>query len=110
MFRRWHMAEEPDILRPGEFRRVERAADDEAPFREAPRRRDEQPFQYRLPVRRIGAEIRKVRAQAFLRWHWMMRFRVHAAIEGCDTSRAEFGPQAQQRCPTGIAQHQVEAA
>ena len=57
------MVDPGDVARPGDPLGVERAGDDEALGRHAPRRLDQEPLELGLPVVAVGAEVAQVPAR-----------------------------------------------
>src|SRR5690348_7654426 len=102
--------DEPDVAGPGEVGRIARAAEHEALRGPAPRRLDEQSLERRLPVRRVGAEVREIGAEALIARSRPVRFRVDMAVERRDVTRTETLPKCIERGAACITQHQVEVA
>ena len=95
--------------RPWEVLRILRAADHEAALGPASRRFDKQPFDRRLAVGGVGAEIGEIAGERRMgRCRPVMRG-VDVTVKRCDAARTEPALQRRQCGAAGIAQHQIEA-
>ena len=110
MLRRRQVAHEEDVVGPGEIRRVLRPADQKPPLGPPPRRLDEKRLERRLPVGRIGAEIRQVGDEPIRRRDRPMHHRIDVAVERRNMRRAKLRAQPVERCAAGVAQHEIEVS
>ena len=109
MLGRRQMPDEEDVVRPGKVLRVLRAADQEALLRAPPGRLDEQRFERRLPVGRVGAEIGQVGAiMRSTRRDRPMHVGIDMAVERRHAAGAELRSQRVERRAAGVAEHEVE--
>ena len=89
MLARRQMADEIDVGRPGKVLRILRAADEEALVGLASRRLDQQRFERRLPILRIGAKIRQIGAIALDRLDRMVHLGIDVPVERHHASGAQ---------------------
>jgi hypothetical protein len=104
------VADEPDVLLPGELIRITRASQNELHCRAAPRRLDEQHFQSILPIRRVRAEPGEIRTILIKRCYGPVRIRIDVPIQRSCPAGMQVATQRLQRDSACVAQHEIKSA